>query len=929
MKTHFTFLFILLLHCLSFTVANGQVTTDPEFPRANASMTIRYDASQGTTGLQGADQVYVHLGAVIQGPTSTAWEIVPFDWGQDIEDARMTPVDGETDLWEYTFVPNELFNPSEDQTIYRIGLVFRNADGTREGKSETNQDFFIDLSEGFDLQFTNPTRASVMLEIGEVQNVTFRTSDPADLSLEINGAVVASVAGQNSLSHDFIAIEPGAFEVVAKAAFGDESAQRSIRISVVDESPRAELPAGVQRGINYISDTEAVLVLEAPGKKNVFLIGDFNDWQIDPAFQMNQTPDREMFWYRLTGLEPQREYIFQYLVDGEIRIGDPYAEKTSDPHHDQEIIDQDRYPGLKPYPHGKTEFQATFLQTAQEPYEWKHLNYTKPAPEDLVIYELLVRDFDERRTYKAVTERLDYLQDLGINAIELLPIKEFEGNLSWGYNPSFFFAPDKFYGPKNDLKELIDEAHKRGMVVLLDMVLNHAFGQSPFVRLYNDGDYGAPTEDNPWLNRVARHPYNVGYDFNHESPYTQAFVDSVNNYWLTEYKFDGYRFDLSKGFTQFNSGDNVGLWSQRDDSRIAIWKHIHDRIKADHPDAYVILEHFADNEEEKILADYGMMLWGNMNYDFRDMGRGVNRNFNRAYYGTRNWSKNHLVAYMESHDEERIMFETLTRGATSPVNLRNLTHGINRKQLLTAFYFAIPGAKMIWQFGEFGYDLELNDDRLAVKPTRWEYLEDEDRLRLYHLYRAMIGLKANHEALNRPENVNLNLNGTIKSITLQHPDMNVFVVGNFALSEASGTSVNFPASGTWYDYLTGEEIRVGGSVYRIDFQPNQFHIFTSKPLERPEGDILYYDPILSVEEDAPIGSFRLYPVPATQDLTLEMPSGFVEGNYRIMDVTGKVLQSGIVGGELVHLQVGSLRSGMYVIELFNNRNVVRKRFIKE
>ncbi|MBT0810580.1 T9SS type A sorting domain-containing protein [Litoribacter ruber] len=926
MKATFTSLLLWVIVLLPVAV-QAQITTDPEFPKANAPLTIRYDATQGTSGLQGADQVYVHLGAVIAGPNSTSWEIVPFDWGQDIEEARMSRVEG--DIWEYTLTPNELFEPSSEQTIYRIGLVFRNRDGSREGKTETHQDFFINLSQGFDLQFTEPTRSTVMLEIGDSQNISFSTSDEGDLSLEINGSLVASEANSSSLDYTFIATEAGNFEVLAKAVANGETAERSMRISVVAESPRGDFPIGARKGINYNSDTEVTFVLEAPGKKNVFLIGDFNDWQVDPDYQMTMTPDGEMFWFTLTDVEPGREYIFQYLVDGDIRIGDPYADKTSDPFHDQEIIDQNRYPGLLPFPDGQTEFQATYFQTAQQPYEWKHLNYEKPAPEELVIYELLVRDFDDRRTYKAVTERLDYLQDLGINALELMPIKEFEGNLSWGYNPSFFFAPDKFYGTKNDLKELIDEAHKRGMVVLLDMVLNHAFGQSPFVRLYNDGDYGAPTEDNPWLNRVARHPFNVGYDFNHESPYTREFVDSVNNYWLTEYKFDGYRFDLSKGFTQVNSGDDVGLWSQLDESRIEIWKHIYDRIKANHPDAYVILEHFADNSEETILADYGMMLWGNMNHPFREMGRGLSRNFNGAYYETRNWSKNHLIAYMESHDEERVMFETLTRGATSPVNLRNLTHAVNRKQLLTAFYFGIPGPKMIWQFGEFGYDVELNDDRLGIKPTKWEYLDDEDRLRLYYLYRAMIRLKDQHEVFNRPEEVNLSLNGLIKTISLKHTDMDVFVVGNFGLEDAEQASVNFPSSGVWYDYLSGEQISVGGSIYRLDFAPNQFHIFTSVPLEKPEEEILFNDPILSVEEKPSLEGLKLYPVPASNSLNIELPNGFGQANYRIMDVTGQMLQEGSLESEFVNVGLQSIRPGVYVIEMYNSNNVVRKRFVKE
>jgi len=921
-------LLMLTFWLLAMANVMGQVTTEPAFPRADQRVKIIYDASQGTTGLEGVNQVFIHIGAVIAGPTSTAWEIVPFAWGQDVEQARMTRVEG--DIWEYEFVPNELFNPTAAQTIYRMGMVFRNADGTREGKTATNGDFFVNLSQGFEVQFLQPVLSSLLLDIGESLEIRINSSAPANLSILVNDNPVATQDNVTELNYVFQSNTAGTFEIKARGIAGEEQNEKTIRVSIVEPSQQAPLPAGVQKGINYISDTEVIFVLEAPGKKNVFLIGDFNDWQIDPAYQMNQTPDREMFWYHLTDLVPQQEYIFQYLVDGAIRIGDPYADKTSDPFHDQEIIDQNRYPGLLPYPHGQTEFQATYFQTAQEPYVWQHTEYTKPRPEELVIYELLVRDFDERRTYKAVTERLDYLQELGINAIELLPIKNFEGNLSWGYNPSFFFAPDKFYGTKNELKELIDEAHKRNMVVLLDMVLNHAFGQSPFVRLYNDGDYGAPTPDNPWLNRTARHPFNVGYDFNHESPYTQAFVDSVNNYWLTEYRFDGYRFDLSKGFTQRDSGDDVGLWSQRDESRIAIWKNIYDNIKATHPDAYVILEHFADNAEEIELANYGMMLWGNLNHQFREMSRGLNRNFNNAYFANRNWANNHLIAYMESHDEERLMFETLTRGATSPINLRQLPNAVDRNQLLAAFYFGVPGPKMIWQFGEFGYDEELNNDRLAVKPTRWEYLEDPERIRLFNLYKAMISLKNNHKVMNSPDDVVLNLNPNIKTIILREENMDVAMIGNFGLNTAENVSFNFPYPGRWYNYLTGEEISVSGNIYRLNLLPNQFHIFTSSPLPLPEGVILDIDPILSIPDRESSSPMKLYPVPASRKVNVELPSDFADGQFRIMDQTGRILNSGTAsGGPLLEIDVSDLRPGVYIFELMDRSGVKRKRFMKE
>jgi len=915
--------FIFLLN-LGFS----QVTTEPAFPRADQKIKIIYDATKGTTGLKDIDPVYIHIGAVVAGPTSRTWAIVPFAWGTADPAARM--VKTAPNIWEWELTPNEFFKPSAGQTIYRLGIVFRNATGSLEGKTDTNADFFVDLSQGFEVTFANPT-SSKLLEIGESQEIRIASSDVANLSLEINGVAVASAADAESLQYTFQATAEGSFKVVAKALKTGEEDTAEITLTVVGPSPQAPLPSGVRRGINYISDTEVVLVLEAPLKKNVFVIGDFNDWEVLPAFQMNQTPDKELFWYRLTGLVPKQEYIFQYLVDGNIKIGDPYADKVSDPFHDDEIIAQNRYPGLKPYPKGKTEFQATFLQTAQDKYQWKYLDYEKPAVEELVVYELLVRDFDDRRTFKAVVERLDYLAGLGINAIELMPIKEFEGNLSWGYNPSFFFAVDKFYGPKNHLKELIDEAHKRGIMVILDMVLNHAFGQSPFVRLYNDGDYGAPTSDNPWLNRVAKHPFNVGYDFNHESPYTKAFVDSVNNYWLTEYKVDGFRFDLSKGFTQVNSGDNVGFWGEYDPSRISIWKNIYDQIKKNHPDVYVILEHFADNTEEKELSNHGMMFWGSMNFDFKEIAKGNSRNFEWGYFKSRGWNDNTLVGYMESHDEERTMWESLTWGRTTPLNIRQLSNAVNRNQLMAAFFFSIPGPKMMWQFEEFGYDLELNNDRLGVKPTKWEYLDNPDRQRLFNMYRAMLELKSKFNAFNNPQNATLDLTQNLKSIKLTDADLQVVLYGNFGLTDIASANLTFPSSGTWYNYFTGEEIVLSGNSRAFRVKANEFLMFTNKKLPLPEGEILQ-DPILSINPEIPNPSeFKIYPVPASDRLTVVIPDTMNKGNFRIMDVTGKVLQEEVylATDKNLHVDIRDFTTGLYIFEISDNRQIMRKRFLKK
>jgi 1,4-alpha-glucan branching enzyme len=404
----------------------------------------------------------------------------------------------------------------------------------------------------------------------------------------------------------------------------------------------------------------------APNALTVSVIGDFNDWSVDPAYYMNVTPDKKRYWLSIDNLTPKQEYIFQYLVDGNIRIGDPYADKVSDP--DDKYIPSSTYPGLKQYPYGKTNGPATFLQTDQDAYVWTTTNYTPPKVTDLVVYELLVRDFTSARTFNAIIDTLDYLKRLGINAIELMPIMEFEGNSSWGYNPDYLFAVDKNYGTKDHLKNLIDQAHAKGIAILFDIVVNHQFGQSPLVKLYWDGSAQAPAANSPWFNQVPRHPYNVGFDFNHESFDTKMYFERNLTYWITEYKIDGYRFDLSKGLTQRNSyPNNMSYWAAYDESRISILNNYNNVMKSVKPNIILILEHFADNAEEKVLSSDGMLLWGNLNGPYGEASMGYNANNNSDFswgaYTTRGWTQPNLVTYMESHDEERIMYKNIAYGA--------------------------------------------------------------------------------------------------------------------------------------------------------------------------------------------------------------------------------------------------------------------------
>ena len=305
-----------------------------------------------------------------------------------------------------------------------------------------------------------------------------------------------------------------------------------------------------------------------------------------------------------------------------------------------------------------------YLQTAQGSYNWQVTNFKRPLKTDLVVYELLVRDFVSTHDYKTLIDTLGYLKRLGVNAVELLPIMEFEGNDSWGYNPNFDFALDKFYGPKNDLKRFVDVAHQNGMAVILDAPMNDIMSSSTLAKLYWDPVNNRPAADNPWLNPIATHDYNVGCDFNHDSPETRYYMKRFTTFWLSQFHVDGFRFDLAKGYTQTISYTIVGNTIVYDDNKVSLYdpsrvynlERIADNVWNQDASAYVILELFTEVKEETILVNYGMMVWDNMNgnYTQASMGYSSGWDLSGTSYLSMGWKVPGNVAYMESHDEERL-----------------------------------------------------------------------------------------------------------------------------------------------------------------------------------------------------------------------------------------------------------------------------------
>ncbi|WP_436414698.1 alpha-amylase family glycosyl hydrolase [Petrimonas sp.] len=608
------------------------------------------------------------------------------------------------------------------------------------------------------------------------------------------------------------------------------------------------MPSNAQYGINVVDNSTVTLVLYDKDKNGArkdyaHVIGDFNNWKLsnDEKSQMTRDDAAGVWWITLSGLDATKEYAFQYYVGktGEepIRVADAYSRKVLDPANDQ-YISSSTYPENKTYPQGGIGIVSTF-KIQQETFNFTP--FTTPKTDNLVIYEMLFRDFTTSGDINGALAKLDYLKSLGVNAIELMPVQEFDGNDSWGYNPAFFFAMDKAYGTDRMYKQFIDECHKRGMAVIFDVVYNHATGANPFAKMWWNATANKTAANNPYFNVDAPHPYSVFHDFNHESTLVRDFVKRNLQFLLDEYNIDGFRFDLTKGFTQKKSSEsNAHVY---DASRIAILKDYNSAIKAVKADALVILEHFADDKEETELANAGMMVWRNNNEAFMEsaMGWKDKTNFNPVYYGTSSRPANSLVSYMESHDEERAAYKQSQWG--NGILKTDLSARMNQLSTNAAFFFTVPGPKMVWQFGEMGYDYSINsnlsgniseDYRTSKKPIKWEYLDDVERKKLHDTYAKLINFRFKHsELFTSTATLDWKVtpafweNGRFLTLSSFGNSKQVVVVGNFT-NETINASITFPKTGTWYNYMNSSEtLNVTSITMSVSVPANSFKMYST------------------------------------------------------------------------------------------------------
>lgn len=949
-------LFFLLLSVFSF--AQQQTVTYSVSPAAfeeTTSITITINGNSINEATWGVTDHSLYMWAWAFDTNDTTQKGTPDNgsWEASTEASKFTYNAG-TDTYTKTIVPTTYYNTTG---IGKIGFLIKAKNGTGDKKS---QDILVEVG-SFQVNLTAPIEnSSTIIASGSNFNIiATNTNGNASYSLKANGTVINTNTSTASYSYSHTNIT-GNQSYELSATQGAVTIVKKFSVVVNPNTVSAAMPAGLVDGINYNSAdaSKATLVLDAPLKDFVYVAGSFNNWQPTSAYAMKKDPTSGKFWLELTGLVSGVNNTYQYwVVDATPLANSPAMVKTADPYstlvlspYDDPGIPAASYPNIPAYPAGQ-QFEVTVLKTGQTPYNWQVTNFTKPAKEKLVVYEVLVRDFDAAKNYQSLIDRIDYFKNLKINAIELMPVMEFEGNESWGYNTSFHMALDKFYGSSDKLKELIDVFHQNGIAVILDVALNHAFGRNPMVRMWMndpDGDgFGSPTAENPYFNMVAKHTYSVGEDFNHQSLKTQYYVNRVIKQWIEEYKIDGFRWDLTKGFTQACTASDESCTNGYQQDRVDILKKYADYSWSLDSTYYTIFEHLGTDTEEQQWANYriaetpskGIMMWGKMTDQYNELSMGYTSNITRMSSASRGFTANRLMGYAESHDEERLMYKNIQYGASNgSYNVKTLNTALSRMSAIGAVSLLVPGPKMIWHFGELGWEKSIftcndgtvndasgtiaGDCKLDTKPQpQWvnNWLGDSNRNKIYNDWAKMITLKTVEPVFLGTSTIT-NANSSTVNIKITNASLastqlkDVVILANFATS-AQNVATGFPYTGTWYNLMDNTTINVTDANAAISLPAGEYRIYGNKTAN------------LAIEDFEKGNSVSLYPNPVSNYFTLN--TAFTK--VQVYSISGQLVKSFTSNGNAdFQFGVSELQTGLYVVKASDENNKVQvMKFIKK
>ncbi len=835
------------------------VTTQPAIiQQATKDITVIFHADEGNKGIANLKppvKVYAHTGVITNKSTSDSdWKHAP-TWGDNDAKYELTWISDNT--WTLN-IPSidSYYGLTEDEVVKKLAFVFRSSTGA-EGKTASNGDIFVDVAApGYQLQLTHSPASDIISGDGKV-TFTAATTTASNIAIYVGSITndpIGVADGVTELTTSYTFSAPGDYNVIATATSATgETATQSVSLTRLGSANQADFPGGVPKmGYTIADNGDVTFCLGAPGKNSVVIVGSWDDYKISQSGMMNYQDyeGNRYFWITKSDLNPTEDYFYYYLIDGERAVGDPYARMVLDPYNDR-YITKEVFPDLPAYPTDKIQqVPLAWFNPTMDAYEWQVPDFKGVEQTDLIIYELLLRDFTgtegQKRgngTVKQAIEKLDYLQYLGVNAVELLPIMEFNGNISWGYNTNFYFAPDKAYGTPDDYRLFVDECHKRGMAVILDIVFNQSDGLHPWYQMYD-------IAKNPFYNGSAPHAYSVLNDWNQDNPLVQQQWYDALDYWMTAYNVDGFRFDLVKGLGNNDSYGNTyypatNTWGTPNDyntnrfneSRVKRMKALHDSMRKTKPAAYFINENLASPQEENDMAKDGELNWANINTESCEyaMGYSSNSNLNRFYapYDSRTWGS--TVSYAESHDEERMAYKQVKYGVNDVKN----DHGLAMRRLgsVAAQMLLAPGAHMIWQFQELGDDQTTKNsnggNNTDPKKVVWSLLNNPDNRGLYQTYRDMNRIRATYpEMFAQDVSVSINFNGNWangRSLKLTKGNKEILLYINPQVS-GNVTMTTGMTGGAGNYQLLSQSYNTQASVDadgRITLQPGAYAVYAS------------------------------------------------------------------------------------------------------
>ncbi len=537
--------------------------------------------------------------------------------------------------------------------------------------------------------------------------------------------------------------------------------------------------------------------LFAPYNNNACLIGSFSNWQEIPMqkgedgyFRTKVDLEDGIYQYKFR-IQSKSEFL---KPDEWVEINDPYMTE----------MDQETERGIVHVKEGKR-----ILDT----YVWQHDRTPLPDNPQLVIYEMHVADFAGGEIgvpdkLKRAIEKLDYLAELGINAIELLPVTEYAGDYRWGYLVSYYFAVESSYGTPEDFKRFVDECHARGIRVIIDGIYNHTDEKSPLLQIdrnywyYCDRHY--PEDDaNYWGPELNYETYDQKLDI---KP-AWSFIADVVRFWIQEYHIDGIRYDAIRQLANY---EFLGWLLQQADKACA------------NKPFYHIAEHIPDTSE--IIKPNGCFdaCWHeSFRYFLKDALLGEEFDWGKLKEALNPRQQGYIgvtsvINYLATHDREHMTIELQEKGITGPEAMQRIKLGV-------AIQMTAPGIPLVWMGDEFGECCQKTKTTTEPNPIHWNLLENALNRDLFQFYKRLIAFRKETPALFTDDIQFFHENPAGKVLAYTRwsdGGSRVVVIANLSANSYPGYTVShFPADGTWYEIMNDRPMTVGNGNLITDLNP--------------------------------------------------------------------------------------------------------------